>query len=490
MAICLAVAAAIVVALVAISSRSLWIDEAGTAVMAMHPTLGSWWHAMAQDKTTCLQMPLYMLYTWAWTKLFGPSEWSLHLANLPWFVAGAAAFILSFPPGDRRRPIAAWLVLFCPFAWYYLDEARPYAMQVGASLLVVASLRRLAQGGSLADAQDAVQVALFLLGVIVLCGSSLLGMIWAAGVIGVLLVLFSWTQLASLLQRHRWLWLAAAGPVFGFAFYYAWTLTMGARASAAATTTLASIFFVGYELLGFAGLGPGRLEMRNTGVAALHGYWLPVAPYAVATAILLGAAVLPGLKQRNRRYLAIVLCCCVPPVVIFGTGGLVHFRALGRHLAPSVPPLLLLFTFGASALWSRPSGWARLAVVLFCGLSLFSCLSLRFSVRHEKDNYRAAATVAKTALRNGQPVWWNAAEEGAQYYGVPVATGAARSGEALYVANPTRDSLNHLLAPGLIIASKADLYDSQMALAEYIRDQGYSPTERFAAFVVWERKRY
>jgi hypothetical protein len=118
--------------------------------------------------------------------------------------------------------------------------------------------------------------------------------------------------------------------------------------------------------------------------------------------------------------------------------------------------LLLLFTFGASALWSRPSGWARLAVVLFCGLSLFSCLSLRFS----------------------------------QYYGVPVATGAATSGEALYIANPTRDSLNHLLAPGLIIASKADLYDSQMALAEYIRDQGYSPTERFAAFVVWERKRY
>ena len=483
-----AVAAAVTVSLVAISGRSLWIDEACTAVRAMQPTLGSWWQAMAQAKTGCLQMPFYMLYTWGWTKLFGLSEWSFHLANLPWFVAGAAALILSFPVGGRGRPIAAVLVLFCPFAWYYLDEARPYAMQLGATLLIVASLRRLAQEGCGADSKEAVHVALFLVGMIVLCGSSLFGMIWAAPVVGVLLALLPRTRLVSLLKRHCWLWLAAAGPLFGFAIYYVWTLTMGARGSAAATTTLGSILFDGYELLGFGGLGPGRLEMRNTGVAALHGYWLPVALYGVATAILLGAAVWSGLKQWNRRHLAIVLCCCVPAVVILGTGWLVNFRALGRHLAPSVPLLLLLFMLGASTLWSRRSVWARLAVIFFCGLSLISCLSLRFSARHQKDDYRAAAALARTALQDGQQVWWNAAEEGAQYYGVPVTTGAAASGVALFVVNPSRDSLTSLPAPGLIIASKMDVYDIQMALAEYVRDRGYSPIRKFAAFVVWARK--
>ena len=68
-------------------------------------------------------MPLYMFYVWGWARLFGSSEWSLHAANVPWFIAGAVAFILAFPPGDRRRVTAACVVLLCPFAWYYLDEA-------------------------------------------------------------------------------------------------------------------------------------------------------------------------------------------------------------------------------------------------------------------------------------------------------------------------------------------------------------------------------
>ena len=49
--------------------------------------------------------------------------------------------------------MAACMALFCPFAWYYLDEARPYAMQLGASLLVVASLARLARDSAMAEAR-------------------------------------------------------------------------------------------------------------------------------------------------------------------------------------------------------------------------------------------------------------------------------------------------------------------------------------------------
>src|SRR5437879_429416 len=89
----LTVALAVLISLVAVSGRSLWIDEALTAVKAMEPTLAGWSQAMLQDKTSDLQMPLYMVYIWGHEKIFGPSEWSLRLANLPWFVAGAVAFI-------------------------------------------------------------------------------------------------------------------------------------------------------------------------------------------------------------------------------------------------------------------------------------------------------------------------------------------------------------------------------------------------------------
>jgi hypothetical protein len=245
--------------------------------------------------------------------------------------------------------------------------------------------------------------------------------------------------------------------------------------------------FIGYELLGFGGLGPGRLAMRSAGPAALRPYLVWLALYAVPTAILLGAALRQLLKCGNRRHLAVAFGCFLPAAFLLTVGWVTHFRVLGRHFTPFVPVLLLLFTLGFSVLWSRRSAWARGVVLLFCALSLVSCLSLRFSSRHEKDNYRDAAAFAKTALHSGQVVWWNAAQEGAQYYDVPAATRPGSSGEALLVINPARETLIGLPAPQIIIASKPDVYDNQAALAEYVREHGFQPERSLTAFVIWRR---
>jgi hypothetical protein len=250
---------------------------------------------------------------------------------------------------------------------------------------------------------------------------------------------------------------------------------------------LESVCFVGYELLGFGGLGPGRLELRTTGLAALRPHLIWLALYGVAIAILMGTAVLQEVKGRNRRHLVLALCCGVPPAFILAVGCVAHFRVLGRHFAPMVPVLLLLSGSGLAWLWSRPGAWARVVALAFCGLSLLSCLSLRFSPLHEKDNYRAAAAWARTALSKGQLVWWNAAGVGAQYYDVPLTTDPGRGGAALLVLNPARGTLNHLPLPQVVIASKPDLYDGQSALAELLREQRFQPACRLNAFVIWER---
>jgi len=112
---------ALAISLAALSAKSLWIDEALTAVKAMQPNFHSWWQAMLQERTSDLQMPFYMFYMWAFEKVFGANEWTLRFANLPWFVAGAVAFIHSLPAQYHRRWIAAFLTLCFPFTWYYLD---------------------------------------------------------------------------------------------------------------------------------------------------------------------------------------------------------------------------------------------------------------------------------------------------------------------------------------------------------------------------------
>ncbi|MCX6922179.1 MAG: hypothetical protein NT154_03010 [Verrucomicrobia bacterium] len=483
----LALAVFMGMAFVAISCRSFWIDEVATAVQAMQPTLGSWWQVLAGEKSAHLQMPLYMLYMWGYEKLLGSSEWTLRVANLPWFLAGAVAFTLAFPAGDRRRLIAACMVLLCPFAWYYLDEARPYAMQIGASLLVVGSVVRLSEGYGEARPGDRFNLAQFLFGLVALSGNSLTGMIWAGAGLAALPILLSRPRLFGLLKRHVPLLLVGGGLLSLLAGYYLWTLTVGARASAAATTTWGSVLFVGYELLGFGGLGPGRLELRTAGPAALRGNWEWLALYGVIVAIVIGAAVLHEIRGSNRRHLVLVLACGVPAAFILGVGFVAHFRVLGRHFAPLIPVLLLLFTSGLDVLWSRKSAWAGGVAVLFCVLSLASSLFLRFSQRHEKDNYRAAAAMARTALENGQLVWWNAAPEGAQYYGVSMTPRPGGVGAALLVLNPTPETLKNLPAPYMIVASKPDLYDSQSCLSDYVQSHGYRTAGKFNAFVIWAR---
>jgi hypothetical protein len=453
----------------------------------VQPTLADWWRQLIQDKAANLQTPLYLLYIWGCEKLCGSGEWTLRLANLPWFVAGATAFITAFPRRDRRRPIAACVTLLCPFAWYYLDEVRPYAMQVGASLLVVASLVRLDRNSSMREARDTVDVALLLLGMVALSGSSLTGMIWAGAALLAMPALLSWPRFLGLVKRHVFLWLAAGGLLLFLGGYYLWTLTIGARASAVATTTVGSVLFIGYELLGFSGLGPGRFALRSAGAAALRPYVIALALYAAPTAILIGAALRPLLNKANRRHLVVLFCCGLPAAFLLAVGCFMHFRVLGRHFTPAVSVLLLLFTLGCSTLWSRRSAWARGMVLVFCALSLASCLSLRFLPRHERDNYRAAAAFAKSALRDGQSVWWNATQEGASYYGLPTATRPGNAGAALLVVNPARDTLPGLPTPQIIIASKPDLFDNQAALADYIRERGFQPATNFTAFVIWRR---
>jgi hypothetical protein len=201
----------------------------------------------------------------------------------------------------------------------------------------------------------------------------------------------------------------------------------------------------------------------------------------------MGAAVLQEVKGRNLRHLVLAFCCSVPPACILAVGWGAHFRVLGRHFAPTVPVLLLLAASGLAWLWSRRGACSRIVVLAFCGLSLLSCLSLRFSPRHEKDNYRAAAAWARTALNKGKRVWWNASPVGAQYYQVPLTSDSDRGDAARLVLNPARGTLNHLPLPEVIIASKPDLFDGQSALAELLREQYFQPTGKFNAFVIWER---
>ncbi|MDB6125908.1 MAG: hypothetical protein JWQ71_4901 [Pedosphaera sp.] len=472
---------------VAISNQSLWIDEALTAGKAGQASLAGWWGMMKGDMGSDLQMPLYMIYVWGFAKVFGASEWALRAANIPWFVTGLVAFIGAFP--KERRIAAAVVAACCPFAWYYLNEARPYAMQIGASLMIFGAIYRLSQKENETGSCERFWVVIFFLGIISLCGSSMLGVIWAGAACLSLPMVFGWKRVGELARRHLLICLISLGLLLVLGGYYVWTLKVGARASEVGRTDLKNVGFVGYELLGFGGLGPGRLVIRDGGIGA----FLPFAKEMVLfSVVVLDLVVLAGWSLFHRvprkTLVGLIAVTGMPIVVLFGAGYAMHFRVLGRHFTPLLTVVLFVLAIGLSARWKR-SHWASKPMVIgFLGLSLASCFLLRLAERHQKDDYRAAAAFANTALNAGQVVWWNAGKEGAAYYRLPIADGREEKGRAVWLVNPAPEILGSLQMPEIIISSKPDVYDNGGVLGEYISQGKYFKLGSFAAFTIWQRK--
>jgi len=498
------------VCLVAISRQSLWIDEAFMAAKASQPTLADWRQAMLEGGGSDLQMPLYMIYVWGFAKIFGLSEWALRAANIPWFVVGVAAFIRVAP--QPQRLAVALVTLAAPFAWYYLNEARPYAMQLGMSLLIFAALYHLSRS-VLTPWQETGWFAAFCFGLFALCGSSLLGVIWAGAALLCAPFLFSFKRLWALSGRHKFAGLFTCLLLAVLGGYYIWTLKLGARALPAGTadaenpalvtmraaanfrTGLAgrtdprNLAFLVYELLGLGGLGPGRMEIREGGLSVFRPYLIPLLIYALVLGDFLRLAVLRlGQSSTGARWFGVALMLILPMALLLGAGYFLHFRVLGRHFTPIVPVLLFLLSVGLAMRWSRRGWISRLVVLIFFIMSVDSCLSFRFAARHEKDDYRDAAAAANAALRRGERVWWSADTHGAVYYHLPLNAGTNEVNGAFLALNMTPDMLSHLPEPDLIVVSKPDLYDSRGTLAQYIQRGSYVKSATPQAFTIWGRK--
>lgn len=471
--------------LLALSTQSYWIDETLTALKAAEPSLAGWWEQMVTEKMSDLQMPLYMFFVWVWAKLFGTSEWALRAANLPWFLGGLLAFASSFR--GAARLLAMVCGVFSAFVWFYLDEARPYAMQLGASLLIVAALRQLGTPPIPCPPRN-LWTWPFCAGVGILAGTSLLGVFWCGAALAALLARVGLRRVGELLKAAPLAWVTLALWLGGLAAYYLWTLKVGARASSAGTTDLQNALFIGYELLGFSGLGPGRLEIRAAGLTAFHAHLAALATYGLLIGPMLGWGIATAWRADRRRLLWLTLVVVTTLVSLLAAGWLLHFRLLGRHCAPAFVAGLLVLVLGANEAWQRDRLWSRLMLLGFLAASLASCLAARLAVRHAKDDYRSAAAYGRAMLAAGHTVGWSADVHGAWYYDLPLAEAPGEPRRAEVFLNSSRDSLATVELPEVVIVSKPDLYDVQGALGARLCDPQFRVTRTFTAFAIWQRK--
>lgn len=483
---------ALAITLLMPGSGSLWIDEAQTFHHVAQPTFSALCTGLLADQRSEALMPLGMFVAWVGGQLIGASEWQMRAPNILW----AALTVLAFVRLGQfwHAPWAPIVVAVQPFLWYYANEARPYVLQIGCGAWLAAGCAELLESRRL----DARTVLLVTVASALLVGSTMFGVI-TVGAVAVVL--------GALWQRERWaisrgaragialgvLWCA------GFVAYYVWKVASGAAGAKLWEVGLPNLGFALYEFAGFAGLGPGRYELRELArsggvVRAVHGlaadlFWLALlASLLSAVGFALGATWQKG--GRRREVIVYAAVCALVSGTTFMLSLLARFPFWGRHLAPIFPFYCALLVLGLDSL--RRTSWPAMVRVgvaaSLLALLAFSSGRLRWSSRHAKDDYRSAAATAVSALRTGRDVWWSADQAAAVYYGLALSEGPSQRGKVAHLFVPgTPERIPPLPVPDMIILSKPDVSDPAGEVGRLITAQQFRATQRFKAFTVWER---
>jgi hypothetical protein len=494
----------VLVMLLAISGESLWIDEFWTAYFAEVGSLREWVELVLIPKGS--QTPIHFFQYFVWGRLFESTELTLRMANLPLFVLGQLCLFCALRSYDRTFSFFVLTVgALHPLIWQYANEARPYILMYAGAQMVLACLLHLHARIEWRLDASPLFAAMFVVGGILLFGASLLGAFWvfAAGVYAIQLHHrhLGWRYLAR--GAHA-AWLAIFVVVVSLlCVYYISSLLQGAGGSRVSTTTPATLAFAAYELLGLSGIGPGRHELRDMGLAALR----PHAPALLLAALIIGVTLLCGLREALRRLgardLAVVVALTLLPIFIVVLSGFVMgWRVLGRHLFATIPVINLLFAVGMARLWEAPAGrrrWlGRLAAVACLGALAASALSMRFAPQHSKDDYRLAAAIAVEALNRGERVWWAADYLGAHYYRLPGSFDYRGELTGMHsppfctdqpgiqaTSNLSAECLQTLSPPDIVIFSRPETFDLSGDMRRYLETGKYLKVKDMPAIAIW-----
>jgi hypothetical protein len=476
------------------STGSIWVDEAQTWRYARHTTLADVWNEFRGEKFSEAQMPLGMLGAWSWAQLFGTSEFALRAPNM--FYAVGAIFCFYLIGRREDLPVLPLFLAVQPYLWFYVNEARPYALQIlGGSLLLLA-LHQVYRG-NIASIR---WVTLWAVGAIISSASSMLGAIPTFA--------FSAAILWELLRLHyfpkRQQIAIIAGTLLSLTalgLYYVKTLLAGSGGAKIWSVGLQNVLFSGIEFLGFAGLLPPRHELRElarTGLsqpAELLGLWsfaLPTTLLAVVLTVLV-FFWFRHLKDTPRWILACLAVFLGSAILLFLAALVVGFPFWGRHLAPVFPAFVAASGWVLFLGWRAPSLAIKISAVSLLSLLLLSSLMISFAPMHAKDDYRSAAALALETVNEGGAIWWAADRSAAQFYGlttiVPDGVASVEASEdGAFMAN-SRDAAYFaaLPEPSLVILSKVDVYDRGGSLLCWLGENQYKLVARKPAFSFYKK---
>jgi hypothetical protein len=496
-----------------ISTRSLWIDEFSTAALAgQESPLAALQYAATHLGSEAL-MPGWVVLVNLLGQVLGSSELGIKIVNVLWL--GLAVHALSRVGSRRVSVLPAIAFAVAPFAWYYGDEARPYALQLLLGSLWLLAAWRLwissPQHGPPEPPNSGVgpRRGHWLMAAVVVA-SVLAGLTSAIIMIATTMAFVLTTRVVD----GRWLLDRATAGAMIFAStpiiaWYSWSvLVAGASGARLWSVGVSNLVFAAYELGGFAGLGPGRLELREAGLLGLRETITVMVPYlpwlllhAALAAVAVGVAVRhlhsngaplhtspapSGRRDPVGKFSASAIVAGVAgAAALFASAIVGEFPVWGRHFAPILPILLAPLALAWQRLLpqvrqQRSRRWIAAFGIMFLVSCSVSSLLIRLAPRHTVEDNRTAAFIAAAALEAGYYVTWFAAPSALGYYGLGL------EGETRFLVRRVPvDAGSH---PVLILLSKLDIHDPAGTVGALLQDGRALPCPRivigFEAYIL------
>lgn len=475
----------ICLATLAISSQSLWIDEAVTAWFA---SLRSLTQLLAAVQTTSMSeafSPGYVIYMWLWTKALGVSELVLRYSNLPFFVTLLIASN-SLPSKNFHKSSAIALITLSPLVWFYLNEARSYiSLMTTSAVACVLLIKYLTIDGgkkrffaSLTVFAVATGIAMNML------------MLFALPPLAILLWLFPRKQeLAWHDIRRHWLTpiLVSLPAIVALIAYYWISVKRGAGGIRGAPG-MANVAFILYEFLGLAGVGPPRNALRaNPSVEAFVGYYLPLALAVFGFSLTFALWCLYSLRKKESALLnPLFIAGTIGLGLYFGFAYVMQSRMLPRHLIFLYP----YFAYGISYALAHTKfvGLGRSPLLILLPLLAvwsYSNMKIRFAAEYQKEDYRAAVELSKQYARDGVTIGWCADKYAGSYYGLTFEDQLGISNTKLLIRAVDCTGLDYLeeleqIARSyspllLVVGKKTDIFDPNAVVTTFLSRQGSKP---------------
>jgi hypothetical protein len=337
-----------------LATRGIWLDEATSIYQARMP-LGDMLHNL---RTIDVHPPLHHILLWCTVRALGDGEFAVRVPSL---IAATVMIPVVYAAGrelyDKRAGVAAAaLAAVAPFAVWYADEARMYALFMLFALIALWMQVRIIRGGGAGSWLGFVLSAAALIYTqyfgALFVATQMLGFAVAVarGVLPLRRVL-AWTALLVLLVL----------PLVPFAHDQFAANEAGGRGFQQPTQTGGSTIDPGAR--------PGAYAALTNFAWAVLGYHSDETMTALAALWPLGALLALSLLGRGRSWqtLLVVGCALLPAIGLFFLGQLKPFVFEVRYFIGAVPLAMLLLARALTS-WPRHPVVIALACVAATGV--------------------------------------------------------------------------------------------------------------------------